>query len=106
MFYEWNGFKLRLDAKRIVELEDKLGGKSPLSILAVVQENKLPSLKDLLLVLHLSLQPYHHGFTLEKVYELYDNFTEEGHTFNEFLQVIIEVYKSSGLIPKEVNEKN
>lgn len=106
MFYEFMGYKLRLDAMRIAQLEDKLGGKSPLSIFAEAGERNIPPLKNLILVLHMALQPYNHGKKLEDAYELYDKYIEEGHTMVDFLQVIVELYTASGLIPKAEESKN
>lgn len=106
MFYNWREYKLRLNAKGVVQLEERLGGRSPLSIFSGVSNSELPALKDLLIVLHESLQPYHHGMTLDKAYELYDEFIEEGHNFAEFLSVIVEIYRNSGLIPREEDSKN
>lgn len=106
MFYEFKGYKLRLDAMRIVQLEKALGGRSPLSIFIEASDRSVPPLGDLLLVLHAALQPFHHGFKLEDVYKLYDTWAEEGFMLSDFLPVIIEIYKISGLIPKEVDSKN
>jgi len=106
MFYEWNGYKLRLDAKRVSQLEDSLGGKSPLSLFANTNEKNVPPLKGMLLVLHFSLQALQNGIKLDDTYDIYDKWIEEGHSMMELFSVIIEVYKSSGLIPKEVEAKN
>jgi hypothetical protein len=72
MFYEWNDYKLRLDAKRVVQLEDALGGRSPMSIFTSAGERNVPPLKDLLLALHYSLQAMNHGIKLDDTYRLYD----------------------------------
>lgn len=106
MFYEFMGKQLRLDAARIAQLEDKLGGKSPLSIFTEAGERSVPPLKSLLLVLHMALQPLNHGMKAEDAYALYDKYIEEGHTMVDFFQVIVEVYQASGLLPKEADAKN
>lgn len=107
MFYEWREFKLRLDAFRVMQLEKALGGRSPLSIFAGASEQNIPQLGDLLLALHAALQPYQKGLKLEDAYKIYDDFIDEGHTIVDFIPVIIEVYKVSGLIPKEeIDSKN
>ena len=106
MFYEFKGYKLRLDAMRIVQLEKALGGKSPLSIFAGTSETNIPQLGDLLLALHAAFQPYNHGTKLEDVYKLYDQWNEEGMTFTDLIPLIVDIYKVSGLIPKEVEVKN
>lgn len=106
MFYEFMGYKLRLDAARIAQLEDKLGGKSPLSIFAEAGERNVPPLKSLLLVLHMALQPLNHGLKAEDAYALYDKYIEEGHSMVDFFQVIVDIYQASGLLPKEAEAKN
>lgn len=106
MFYEYKGLKLKLDAMRIVQLEKALGNKSPLSIFAGASETNVPQLGELLLVFHAALQPYNHGIKLEDAYKIYDTWEEEGMTFTDFIPVIVEIFKVSGLIPKEVETKN
>lgn len=105
MFYEWNEYKLRLDAKRVAQLEDALGGKSPLSIFINAGERNIPALKDMLLILHYALQPMQHGIKLDDTYDIYDKYIEDGHTIVDFIPVLIEVYKVSGLIPKDAKEE-
>ena len=101
-------YKLRLNAKSCVDLEKKLG-TNPLNIFIDIAGNdamKLPSLNDLIAVLHYSLQALEHGISMDKTYEIYDAFIEEGHSMTDLIPVIIDVYKVSGLIPEEVEEKN
>lgn len=102
MFYEWRGYKLRLDAMRVAQLEDKLGGQSPLTIFTKNGEGSMPSLKDLILVLHYALVPYNHGIKLDDAYRIFDEFIAEGNDITHFIPVVIEVFKTSGLIPKDV----
>jgi hypothetical protein len=99
MFYEWNGYKLRLDALRVFQLEEALGRKSPLTIFA---DTEMPSLTNLLLVLHYSLQAYQNGIKKEDTYSIFDKYIEDGNTLVTLIPVIIEVFKVSGLIPKDV----
>ena len=98
-------YKLRLNAKACVDLEKKLG-TNPVNIFMAMAGNdiKLPSLSDLITVLHFSLQAYEHGISADKTYEIYDAFIEEGHSMTDLIPVIIDVFKVSGLIPEEVEE--
>jgi hypothetical protein len=62
-------------------------------------------------VLHSSLQALEHGITLEATYNIFDEWLEAGHNAVEFVNIILEIYKASGLIPNvetttEGNEKN
>ena len=106
MFYEWNGYKLRLDAMRIIQLEEKLGGRSPLSIFVGINDQQMPALKDLLLVLHYALQALNQGIKLEDTYKIYDEYVSSGKGLVDLIPAIVEVYKIGGLIPKEVDSKN
>lgn len=106
MYYEWNEYKLKLDALRIIQLEDKLGGKSPLSIFSGIDQGQMPQIKDLLLVLHYALQPLQTGIKMEDTIKIYDQQIDNGFTIVKFIELIMEIYKVSGLIPKEVDSKN
>jgi len=91
--------KLRLDARSCVVLERKLD-KSPLSIF-MNTDKSLPKLEELIAVLHASLQKYNKGFTEEKVYDLYDEYIEEGNTFTDFIPVVMDIFKVSGFFKEE-----
>ena len=103
---EINGkeYKLRLSARGIVKLERKLGG-NPMNIFMAVQENQLPSLEDTIIILHASMQKYHSGIKLEDVYDLYDEYIENGGTYMELIPILLAVFKVSGFF-KEENEDN
>ena len=57
-------------------------------------------------VLHASLQQLNHGITLNDAYDIFDAYLADGHTMTDFLPVMIEIYKVSGLIGNEDTEKN
>ena len=90
-------YKLKMKTRDIVKLESKLG-KSPLNILMEAQEGALPTIEDMLTILWASLQQFHHGYTLESVYDLYDAFIEEGNSMLELLPIVIDVLSVSGYI--------
>lgn len=97
-------YKLRLTTRAIVELEKKLGC-NPLSIFG--DGETIPTVTTMVYILHSALQEYEHGITLEKAFSLFDEYLTD-HTITDFLPVIIELYKVSGLIKNEdINtEKN
>ena len=97
-------YKLRLSTRNTVALE-KVLGCNPLGIFDVKGET-LPPVTAMVAILHASLQQYHHGITQNDAYDIFDAYLEDGHTTADFLTVIIEVYKVSGIIPKENAEKN
>ena len=92
-----NEFKLKMKTRQVVALEKALG-RSPLNILMEAQEGNLPAIEDMLKILAASLQQFHHGYDLDKVYDLYDEFVEEGNTMIELIPVIIDVLSVSGYI--------
>jgi hypothetical protein len=100
-------YKARLNVKACVELEKKLGS-NPLNIFIKMTEGDtitLPPVGELMLILHQSLQAYEHGITMDKVYELYDDFISEGHNQMDLITIIVDIFKVSGLIPEEVEEE-
>lgn len=96
-------YKLRLNTRNTVMLEKALGC-NPLSIFG--NGDTLPSVTTLVQVLFASLQQYEHGISLNDAYDIFDRYLEEGHSVTDFIPVILEIYKVSGIIPKESNEKN
>lgn len=96
-------YKLRLNTRNLISLENKLGC-NPLAIFG--DGETLPTITQMVAILHAALQPYNHGITLNDAYDIFDNYLEE-HTMTDFIPVIIELYKVSGLIKQEeTSEKN
>lgn len=96
-------YKLRLNTRNIVALEKQLGG-NPLSIFG--DGSKLPTVSELVAVLWASLQQYQHGISLNDAYDIFDAYLDDGHIMTDFFEVVINVYKVSGIIDTEVSEKN
>ena len=88
-------YKLRLNTRNIVALEKQLGG-NPLSVFG--NGDAIPSVTQMVAVLHQSLQPYHHGITLVDAYDIFDSYLADGNTVTDFILIITEVYKVSGII--------
>lgn len=96
-------YKLRLNTRNVVMLEKQLGC-NPLAIFG--DGTTIPSVTTMVTILHASLQQHHHGITLNDAYDIFDAYLEDGHTMTEFITVIVEIYKVSGLITKDIEEKN
>ena len=88
-------YKLRLNTRNVVALE-KAVGCNPLAIFG--NGETLPTITTMVNVLHASLQHFHHGISLNDAYDIFDEYLEE-HDITDFVKVIIEIYKTSGLIP-------
>lgn len=98
-----NEYKLRLNTRDVVALEKRLGC-NPMAIFG--DGKTIPTVTVMVAILHASMQAYQHNVTLDKAYDIYDEWLADGHAMTDFLEVIINIYKVSGIIPEEVNEKN
>lgn len=110
MFYEFTAgnkeYKLRLTTRNIISLEKQLGC-NPLGIFG--NGEVLPTVTQMVAVLHASLQSMQHGIDMAAAFDIFDDFLADGHNMTDFLPVIVEVYKVSGLISKDKevsSEKN
>ena len=92
-----NTYKLRLNTRNIVLLEKQLGC-NPLNIFNGGET--IPSITDMVAILHASLQQYNHGISLNDSYDIFDEYLEN-HTSTDFIPVIMDIYKASGIIPKD-----
>ena len=97
-------YKLRLNTRSIITLEKQLGC-NPLSIFG--DGDKMPTITVMVQVLYASLQPLNHSITLNDAFDIFDEYLADGNTMADFLPVIVEIYKVSGLIKnQEDSEKN
>ena len=99
-------YKLRLNTRNTVMLEKALGC-NPLAIFG--SGETIPPITTMVNVLFASLQHYHHGITMDKAYDIFDEYLADGNAVTDFIPTILEIYKVSGIIrndKKENNEKN
>ena len=97
-------YKLRLNAKSCVALEKRIGS-NPLNIFMNVANNVLPSLEVLLICLHQSLTEYQHGITMDDVFGIYDDYCLEGGNMMSLIQVLLQVFKDAGFLPKDEEDE-
>lgn len=103
-------YKLRLATRNIVALEKAIGC-NPLGIFGNGEE--LPSVTTMVNILFHSMQKYNHGIGLNDAFDIFDEYLED-HSVTEFISVILEIYKVSGIMresksednTEEINEKN
>lgn len=98
-----HAYKLRLTTRSIVALEKSLGC-NPLAIFG--SGDTIPTITVMVHILHAALQPLNHGITLDAAYDIFDAWLADGHAMTDFLPVILDIYKASGLIRGESEEKN
>lgn len=96
-------YKLRLNTRNTVLLEKQLGC-NPLNIFGT-NHDTIPSITVMVAILHASLQQYQHGISLNDAYDIFDEYLDAGNSATDFLPVILELYKASGLIPKDAGEE-
>lgn len=98
-----NEYKLRLSTRNTVQLERELGC-NPLAIFG--NGDTLPTVTVMVQVLHAALLQFHHGISLNDAYDIFDEYLNDGNSATDFIQVLLEIYKVSGLIKVEEDEKN
>jgi hypothetical protein len=97
-------YRLRLNTRAIITLEKAIGC-NPLSIFG--DGETIPPVSTMIAILHAALQPLEHGISYNDACDIFDDYLDDGHQMTDFLAVIVEIYKASGLIKDvEVDEKN
>ena len=96
-----NQYKLRLDAKHSRDVERQLGC-SLLGLFGGGNLQDLPDTETIVIVLHGALQKYHHGISIDDTFEIFDEYIENGKTYVEMFEELVEVLKVSGFfkLPK------
>ena len=102
LYYEFlvgdKSYKLRLNTRNTIALE-KVLHCNPLGIFGAGE--RIPTITEMVQILHYALQEYQHGYSLDDAYDVFDAYITEGNTSTDFIQVIVEVYKVSGIIKKD-----
>ena len=95
--FELNGvtYKLRLDTKNCIALEEKIG-HSPLDEIVAVENDKIPTVSFIITVLYYSMLKYHPGTRLDDVYDEIDKYIENGGSIMDLLPIILDIFKESG----------
>ena len=91
-------YKLRLSIRNTVALE-KILGCNPLAIFG--NGDRLPTITEMTAILHASLQQYHHNISVLDAQDIFEKWLEDGNTPTDFIGIIIEVYKVSGIIAND-----
>lgn len=96
-------YKLRLNIRNMVALERVLGC-NPLMIFG--SGDRIPTIGEMCSILHFSLQQYQHNITMNDAQDIFEEWLEYGNTPTDFIQVIIDIYKVSGIIANDEEGKN
>lgn len=90
-------YELKLSMRALLRLEAKTK-KNPLMLFT--REDEFPTTTEMIEIIHAAIQ----ADTLmseEVVCDLVDEWLEEGHDYTGFINLVLEVYRSSGLIEEE-----
>lgn len=90
-------YYLRVTTRSEIEMEKKLGS-NPINVFMAIQDNRIPALGDLLIILHGCLVPLNSGISLEDTYDMYDQYIEEGHNIVDLIKIIVDTFEDSGFI--------
>ena len=96
-----NTYKLQLKTKQCILLEKKLG-QSPLDLLMKLEDGTLPQLNDMITIITIGMLVHHPSMNENKVADLLDEYVEDGHSYMELLEVIVELLSKSGYINQEL----
>jgi hypothetical protein len=91
-------YRLRIETRNTVALE-KLLGRNPVQ--AIFGSGEMPTVTSLVQVLHMALQKYHHGMSMDKTFDVFDAYLADGHTPMDFLDVVLDVFKAAGLMQRD-----
>ena len=94
-------YKLRLNTRNMIALE-KVINSNPLSIFG--DGETIPTITTMVAILHASLQQYHHGITVNDAFDVFDAWLADGHNAIDFVSIILDIYKTSGLVPNETEK--
>ena len=95
-----NEYNLRLTTKGCVSCEKRIG-KNPLNVFMEANENKVPKISDLMVILHECILPSNHGIKIEDVYDIYDDFCADGNSLMDLIDLLVQVFADAGFLPKE-----
>jgi hypothetical protein len=98
-----NEYKLRMNIRATMALEKQLGC-NPLAIFG--DGDTLPTITAMIHILHASLQDMHHGISFDAASKIFETWLREDNAPTDFIPIIIEIYKASGIIKPDTEVKN
>lgn len=100
-----NDYNLKLNLRGIITLEKKMK-KGTLQLLTDLEQGILPTVEEMLIIFECSLYKNHSTITSEQAEALFEAYLEEN-SITDFMLLIVEIFKASGIIPTEEEiEKN
>jgi hypothetical protein len=110
MFADFNAgnkeYKLKLSVGSIIALEKRIN-KNPAAIFGFDENNPvIPTVTDMIAVLWASLQDAQHGISYTDAQNIFQAWIDDGHMPTDFIKVITDIYKASGIFKNGDTEKN
>lgn len=97
-------YKLTLNMANMVALEKALG-ENPLNVLMSMQENKLPQFDIITTILLYSMKKYQPKTNQNDVYNLIDNYLEEGNDIGALIKLVVAVFEKAGYFRQNTTAK-
>ena len=97
-------YKLRLNTRNIIALEKQLG-TNPLLVFGI-NGDKFPTVTEMVNILYCSLIQYNHGITINDAFDIFDDYLADVHSATDFIQVIVDIFKVSGLMDNDNKEND
>lgn len=105
MDYIWTvkgkDYKLKLKTSSLVMLERTIG-RNPLELFGR-DGGGLPTTAELASVIHAAIQA-DRSCTIEVVYDMIDDWLDDGHKYEELFNIVTEIYYGSGVISRPEEE--
>ena len=98
-----NEYNCKLSTRYLISIEDKLG-ENPINALKVNDDEELPKLNPLLIILYYSMRSDKPTLKFEEIYDIYDEYCENGGNIFKLYGFIFELLRDSGLIYSGNNE--
>lgn len=110
MYVEFNAgekdYKLRLSVDSMIQLEKKIG-MNPAAIFGFDENSPtIPTITTMVAILWASLQDAQHGVSMNDAQGIFGAWLDDGHMPTDFIAVITDIYKVSGIFKQGNSEKN
>ena len=89
-------YKMRLTASAIMQIEKKLG-KPLFKALETIQDNMVETVAA---ILWGAAQTMNHNFSYEKARQLFDDYVDDGHSLEDLMQEINQLFEASGFFKR------
>ena len=99
-----NQYNCILNTLALVDAESVLK-TNPINIF-VTAENELPKLNDLLVILYMSMRKFNHGIKLAEIYDIYDDYIDNGGDFTTLMVFIMNLFEESGIMKTKKSPEN